>query len=553
MRAEEKSSEQLNTKKAKALEKVTLLKSQLDASSNSGYSKDAFESLTTERETLQSTSSSLQQTVDTLSAQLQGRLSFDYRDPVRGFDRSKVKGLVARLVSVNDPKFATALEVCSSGKLYNVVVDEAITGKALLSGGQLKRRVTIIPLDKIQSRRVAHSKAEEARDMAQKLGTQAFPAIELVGFEEEVRNAIEYVFGGAIVVDGMHAANQICDMTKTRTVTLEGDVYDPSGTISGGSKNNLGTTLERLTELRLATEQLDASKTRWTTVDAQWQAMAPHAKTFDSIGSKLELAQAELDAVQQHLSQTSYGLLQEKYEAMSKEIAEAQQEYDAMEVEKTNKEALYKELKLKEKELTSSREAKLKGTEQDIKKAKAAAAKAAKHAREISSGAETLTLEIEDIKSEVKVAQEAVDAAHQSLIEAHSLEAEQLIKLKATQEEYDDAKAALKEATTLAHNCSSELARLSKAANKLEQKKDATALDAKKVTLAISKCQKDLATAESCVASMLQKHAWIESEKEAFGVEGGDYDFTETNPKEMSDRLQFLKDEQDSLVRDIVM
>jgi structural maintenance of chromosome 2 len=28
----------------------------------------------------------------------------------------------------------------------------------------------------------------------------------------------------------MKAANQICDATKTRTVTLEGDVYDPSGT-----------------------------------------------------------------------------------------------------------------------------------------------------------------------------------------------------------------------------------------------------------------------------------------------------------------------------------
>jgi structural maintenance of chromosome 2 len=75
----------------------------------------------------------------------------------------------------------------------------------------------------------------------------AQPVIELVGFDEEVRSAVEYVFGSTIVVDGMKAANQICDATKTRTVTLEGDVCDPSGTISGGSKNQLGTTLTKLT------------------------------------------------------------------------------------------------------------------------------------------------------------------------------------------------------------------------------------------------------------------------------------------------------------------
>lgn len=45
-----------------------------------------------------------------LSAQL-ANVEFTYRDPVRNFDRSKVKGVVARLIKVKDRATMTALEV----------------------------------------------------------------------------------------------------------------------------------------------------------------------------------------------------------------------------------------------------------------------------------------------------------------------------------------------------------------------------------------------------------------------------------------------------------
>jgi len=45
-------------------------------------------------------------------------VDFAYRDPERGFDRGRVKGVVARLVRVKDASAATALEVAAGGKLY---------------------------------------------------------------------------------------------------------------------------------------------------------------------------------------------------------------------------------------------------------------------------------------------------------------------------------------------------------------------------------------------------------------------------------------------------
>jgi len=42
------------------------------------------------------------------------------RDPERGWDRSRVKGPVAKLVHVKEPSAATALEVAAGGRLYQV-------------------------------------------------------------------------------------------------------------------------------------------------------------------------------------------------------------------------------------------------------------------------------------------------------------------------------------------------------------------------------------------------------------------------------------------------
>ena len=78
-------------------------------------------------------------------------LDFTYRDPEAGFDKARVKGVVAKLVHINDVQHATALEVAAGGKLYQVIVDTEATAKALLAKGSLRQRVTIIPINKVRN------------------------------------------------------------------------------------------------------------------------------------------------------------------------------------------------------------------------------------------------------------------------------------------------------------------------------------------------------------------------------------------------------------------
>ncbi len=292
--------------------------------------------------------------------------------------------MIAKLIHVKQAEHATALEVVAGGKLYQIVVDEAITGKALLSRGKLQRRVTIIPLDKINSKRIAQQNVNMANDIARGMGARSYPAIELVGFDEEVRSALEYVFGSTLIVDDANAANQICDRTKTRTVTLDGDVYDPSGTISGGSKNNLGTTLAKLSQLTESTVKLAEEERKLDGVRREWEEMKADSKAYEGLSARMEICEAELQSVEKHLSQTTYGMLLDKFTAMKKEIDDAGAEVEAMEEEKKVKWDLFHELKEKEAELTKNRENKLKDIEEKVKLAKLTASQQAENASLVS-------------------------------------------------------------------------------------------------------------------------------------------------------------------------
>ena len=69
---------------------------------------------------------------------------------------------------------------------------------------------------------------------------------------------MEYVFGSTLVcVDAETAKKVTFDAAvRMKSVTLEGDVYDPSGTLSGGSAPNSSGVLVTLQKLNEITKQL---------------------------------------------------------------------------------------------------------------------------------------------------------------------------------------------------------------------------------------------------------------------------------------------------------
>jgi len=60
------------------------------------------------------------------------------------------------------------------------------------------------------------------------------------------------------------------------------------------------------------------------------------------------------------------------------------------------------------------------------------------------------------------------------------------------------------------------------------------------VQLTIDRIRKDRDSAEKLMSSMRKKYQWIESEMNAFGLAGGDYDFEATDPAQVSQHHCFM-------------
>jgi structural maintenance of chromosome 2 len=131
----------------------TKLESEL---SKLGFKSGQDDEMRKEEVTIQTKIRDLREQVDSMKRKV-ANIDFSYQDPAPNFDRSKVKGLVAQLFTLDKShiRAGTALEICAGGRLYNVVVDTSATGTQLLQNGRLKKRVTIIPLDKISAFRAS--------------------------------------------------------------------------------------------------------------------------------------------------------------------------------------------------------------------------------------------------------------------------------------------------------------------------------------------------------------------------------------------------------------
>lgn len=196
-----------------------------------------------EMKVLQHKISSCEREVDDASHGLSSRLDFKYTDPYRSFQRDSVKGVLAKLLETKHEWSALALEIAAGGKLYQIVVDNEKTAKDILKFGRLMNRVTIIPLNRISRRTVEPRKIQKAHQVASQYGGKVWEAMELIHFDHEVRPAIEYAFGSSIICETSEIAKNVTfhKDIKVRTVTLDGDSYDPAGTLQGGSAPSSGT------------------------------------------------------------------------------------------------------------------------------------------------------------------------------------------------------------------------------------------------------------------------------------------------------------------------
>ncbi len=162
-----------------------------------------------------------------------------------------IYGTVAEL-GQTETKYALALEVAAAQKVHSVVVeDDQVAARAIKFLRQGKLGVaTFLPLNKIRPQPVK----DETKAVLKHPGVIGL-AIDLIEFEPKFRDVFSHVFGNTVVVDTIDTARRI-GIGKAKMVTLDGDLCELSGAMTGGHRHKkTGTFKEK--EVVKAIENID--------------------------------------------------------------------------------------------------------------------------------------------------------------------------------------------------------------------------------------------------------------------------------------------------------
>ncbi len=213
--------------------------------------------------------------------------------------RGNLRGLhgpVASLVHVPD-QYTVAIETALGGAMQNLVVDREEDGKAVIQ--YLKRRdggrATILPLSSIRPYEL-----REAGSLAREPGFVGV-ADRLVQFAPQYRNVVSNLLGRVAVMEDLDAAIAAARKYgyKFRIVTLDGQVLNPGGSMTGGSASRSAGILSRANELERLNAQAQGLR----------EQLAQAAQERESASREAQAASYEVETAQGQLREWEDAIL----------------------------------------------------------------------------------------------------------------------------------------------------------------------------------------------------------------------------------------------------
>lgn len=199
----------------------------------------------------------------------------------RKSDTKGIIGVVADIISVKK-EYELAVETALGGSIQNIVTDNEQTAKSMIEYLKKNRygRATFLPLTNI------HAKpASNAHNIMSEPGVIGI-ASSLVEAEDRFSDLVEYLLGRFIVVDNIDNAIAIGKKYHhtVRMVTIEGDLLNPGGSMSGGAFKNNNNLLGRRREMEELETQVAKLRLRLNEVN---DIIAENDKKKNEIMSKV--------------------------------------------------------------------------------------------------------------------------------------------------------------------------------------------------------------------------------------------------------------------------
>ncbi len=258
----------------------------------------------------------LEKNLDGYAGSVQKVIKESKRGAIKG-----IHGTLSQLITT-PAEYAVAIETALGAAIQNIVTDNENTAKRAINFLKENRagRATFLPLTSVQSRPFTEKGLEKFEgfvDMADKL----------LDFDPKYSGIIGSLLARTAVVDNID--NGI-DMAKKysyrfKIVTLDGQVLNAGGSMTGGSRGSGAGFLSRATEIESLKEKVAALEKQ---LDGKQESFKAASEELALIQAELEASEAELIKAQEDIirAESALNLIKDRYSAAKGHIDELEAE-----------------------------------------------------------------------------------------------------------------------------------------------------------------------------------------------------------------------------------
>ena len=248
-------------------------------------------------------------------------------------------GVLANIIEVPE-KYQTAIEMCLGASLQNIVTETEQDAKKLVEHLRKNNlgRASFLPISSVKGKKIDKIKSQEEGLIG--------IASDLIKFEKKYEQIVINLLGRTVIVDNMDTAIKVAKQNgySFRIITLEGDVINSSGGITGGSVTKKTVNiLGRGREIEKLEKEIKEIKVKIETLEKEKQEYETSIQETLENSTSLEKELQEIDI--------NYATEKQKVVAIDENIEKAQSRLNKLKEEQETLENQKKEASDKKQEL----------------------------------------------------------------------------------------------------------------------------------------------------------------------------------------------------------
>ena len=240
-----------------------------------------------------------------------------------------MNGVLANIIEVPE-QYQTAIEMCLGMSLQNIVTDTEEDAKRLVEHLRKNNlgRASFLPISSVHGKKLDKIKGNNQGVIG--------IASELIKYNKKYEQIITSLLGRTVIVDNMENAIRVAKQNgyTFRIITIEGDVINPSGAITGGSvAKKTVNILGRGREIEKLQKDIQNLKTK---IEKQENEKEEYQNSIENIFEEVTLLEKELQEIDITYATEKQKVLSidENIEKVEKRINKLKEEKETIKQEK---------------------------------------------------------------------------------------------------------------------------------------------------------------------------------------------------------------------------